>query len=712
MDRSEAQQPAYLDSSLPIRQRVDDLLGRMTLEEKFSQLVSSSPAIERLGLPAYRWGGECLHGLVHTGKATVFPGSLNLAATFDEDLVKTIADAISSEARAKYQDPNWRSDGEHRTSLSFWTPNINLFRDPRWGRGQETYGEDPLLTGRMGAAFVRGLQGDDPKYLKTSACAKHYAVHSGPEEIRRAFDARVSARDLHESYLPAFKKLVDAGVACVMGAYNRVNGEPCCGSRTLLEEILRDRWGYEGFVVSDAGAVPAFDEEHKVTDSPEASAALAINTGCDMEIGGKSYQKLPEAVEKGLVEPETIDRALKRILTVRFRLGLFDPPEAVPYTSIGPEVIQSQSHVDLARQAAEKSVVLLKNNGLLPLQASQKTVFVTGPTAADLQVLLGNFYRGISGTLTSMVEGLVQAAPEGTCITHMQGCYLQHENVFPSTWAYGLGKWADAIIACLGLSPLMEGEDGECIGAVKGGDKVDLSLPANQLRYLRGLAKLGKPLIVVCTGGSPMDLREVHELADAVLFVGYPGQCGGRALGDAVFGRFSPSGKLPVTFPKSIDDVPAYESYDLTGRTYRYLETEPMYPFGFGLGYGTIRLGELSCSSQAIEAGESLVVALEATNDSDEPVEEVIQLYLTDLDASAPAARWALKDFRRVRLEPGLPKRIAFTVTAEMMQRIDSQGQARLEPGRFRLHLGTCCPGPRSAQLGAPEPLKATFTLR
>ena len=705
--------PAYLDTSLDFQQRTADLVARMTLEEKLSQLVSTAPAIERLGVPAYTWGGECLHGLCHTGPATVFPGALNLAATFDDQLVGRVADAIATEARAKYQDPVWKEGLGKRAGLSFWTPNINLFRDPRWGRGQETYGEDPILTGRMGAAFVRGLQGSDPKYLKVSACAKHYAVHSGPEKIRRAFDAKVSPKDLRETYLPAFEQLAQAGVACVMGAYNRVNGEPCCGSRTLLVDILRGEWGYDGFVVSDAGAVPAFDEAHKVTDDPVASAALAMNMGCDMEIGGKSFEQLAQALQHGLVSEQRIDQAVTRILEVRFRLGLFDDPEDVPYSAIGPEVIQCDGHLALAEQAARGSVVLLKNDALLPLSSdTHRTVFVTGPNAADLQVLLGNFYRGISGNLVSMVEGIAQAAPTGTCVTHMQGCYLQHENVFPSTWAFGLGKWSDVIVACIGLSPLMEGEDGECIGSPNGGDKEDLALPPNQLKYLRALAKLDKPLVTVVTGGSPIALEEVHELSDAVLFVGYPGERGGKALGDVVFGNACPSGKLPVTFPKSIDDVPPYDDYALAKRTYRYLTTEPMYPFGFGLSYGSVALSDLTLSAERIQAGESMNVAVTARNVSERQIEEVVQLYLTDVEASVQVPRWALKDFRRVMIEPDASADIEFTLTPEMMRIVDDQGQSLLEPGSFQVHVGTCSPGPRSQALGAPAELTAGFEVR
>ncbi|MFO8007347.1 MAG: glycoside hydrolase family 3 N-terminal domain-containing protein, partial [Candidatus Brocadiia bacterium] len=397
----------FQDESLPVEQRVADLVGRMTLEEKIAQLRSRSPAVERLGVPAYSWGGECLHGLVHTGRATIFPQSIGLAATFDTELIERVAGATGTEARAKYHDEAWSSP---YIGITFWTPNINIFRDPRWGRGQETYGEDPFLTGRMGAAFIRGLQGDHPRYLKAMGCAKHLAVHSGPEHLRQAFDARTTKKDLHETYLPAFKELIDAGVASVMATYNRVNGEACAGSETLLKEILRGRWDFQGFVTSDAGAIGGMDEHHHVTSTALESAVQALLAGCDMEIGSHCYEELPDAVAQGLVAEEDIDRALKRIYATRFRLGMFDDPEKVPYTDIGKEAIHCPEHVALARETALKSLVLLKNDGVLPLSHDLNTVLVTGPNSIDLDVLLGNFYRGAGKRLISVLEGVVDAA--------------------------------------------------------------------------------------------------------------------------------------------------------------------------------------------------------------------------------------------------------------------------------------------------------------
>ena len=479
---TESDSPRFRDQSLPVQDRVEDLLGRLTLQEKISQMREDSPAIERLGIPAYKWGNECLHGLCHTGRATVFPQAIGLAATFDTDLVRRVAGAIATEARAKYHDPLWHGPDGPRVGINFWTPVINIFRDPRWGRGQETYGEDPCLTGAIGVAFVEGLQGDDPRYLKAAACAKHFAVHSGPERLRQEFDARVSAKDLHETYLPAFRALLDAGVESVMATYNRVNGEALCGSETLLAGLLRDAWGFDGLVVSDAGAVAAMHMHHGVTSDAVESAGLAVSMGCDMELGGqKCYEKLPEAMERGLVTEKDINRSVARILTTRFRLGMFDDPEDVPYAQIRWEDVPLEQHVEMAREAALKSVVLLKNDGVLPLSPDLKTILVTGPNAGDEDVLLGNFYRGVSPRLVTVLEGAVRAAPPGTTITTMKGCLLAHPNKFPSTWTFGLAEWADAVVAVVGTSPLMEGESGECIATPTGGDREEIGLPPNQV---------------------------------------------------------------------------------------------------------------------------------------------------------------------------------------------------------------------------------------
>ena len=709
--RTNKPKPPYLDPSLPVSERVADLIGRMTLEQKASQMCATSSAVDALGLPAYEWGGECLHGLCHTGRATMFPQAIGLAATFDPDLVRDVADAISTEARAKHHDPVWHGPDGPRVGLTYWTPVINIFRDPRWGRGQETYGEDPFLSGAMGAAFVRGLQGDDPRWLKVSACAKHYAVHSGPEEIRQEFDARVSPKDLRETYLPAFKMLVDAGVASVMGAYNRVNGEPCSGSQTLLVDILRGEWGFQGFVCSDAGAVTAMHRHHKVTADALGSVVLAVRNGCDLEIGRSYAAELPVAVEKGLLSEEQIDRCLTRVLTTRFRLGMFDDPADVPYAAIRGDAVQCERHLALARRAAAKSVVLLKNNGVLPLGPQVRTICVGGPNAGDVDVLLGNFYRSVSARLVTVLEGLVEAAPEGTTITYMKGCHLTQPNEYPSDWLIGLANWADVVVAVVGVSPLMEGEAGECIASPTGGDRREIGLPENQLDLLRALKKAGKPLIAVVTGGSPVAMPEVHEIADAVLFIWYPGEQGGAAVGEIVFGKESPSGRLPVTFPMSLDQVPPFADYSMAGRTYRYSEEAPLYPFGFGLSYTRFEYGALKLSPKKVRPGKCVAAEATVKNAGERESEEVVQLYVRDDAASARTPRWALKAFRRVRLAPGESQKVRFEITPAMMELIDERGEAVLEPGSFTVFIGGSCPDARSEALGAPKPASGTFEL-
>ena len=702
---------AFTDSALPLEERVDDLIALFTLDEKVSWLSADGPAIPRLGLPAVNWGGECLHGLCHSGLATVFPQAIGLAATFNPKLVQRVAGAISDEARVKYHDPTWHGPNGPQGGLTFWTPNINIFRDPRWGRGQETYGEDPYLTGTIGVAFVRGLQGDDAHYLKVMACAKHFVVHSGPEALRSRFDARVTTHDLHETYLPAFHALVDAGVASVMGTYNRVNGEACCGSKTLLAGLLREEWGFDGLVTSDAGAIAAMHTQHHVTKNARESALLALRMGCDMEIASHCYQELAGAVRDGELDEALIDRSLRRILRVLFRLGMFEDQEQVPYAQISSRMLHALPHQDLAREAAQQSLVLLKNNGVLPIAPEQRRIFVTGPNAADIDILLGNFYRGVSTTLHTVLEGMVECAPPGSCVTYLKGCHLEHANAYPSDWAVGMAKTADIVVAVLGYSPLMEGEEGECIAATAGGDRDEITLPENQLLFLRELKALGKPLVAVVSGGSPIDLTEVHELADAVLFIWYPGEQGGCAVGDVLFGRVSPSGRLPVTFVKSLEQVPPFADYAMTERTYRYLTEEPLYPFGFGLSYSTFSYGPLQIMPSPVSLGDIMRVKVTVTNTGPVAAAEIAQLYLTNDSAPAPVPRWSLQGTQRVLLRPGESKTLRFPITPEMLALIDAQGVAVQQPGEFTVIIGGSSPDPRSVALGAAPPSVGHFTL-
>jgi beta-glucosidase len=703
--------PVYKDPTRPIEERVDDLISRMTLEEKISQMVHGAPAIERLDVPEYNWWSECLHGVGRAGIATVFPQAIGLAATWNADLMYRIATAISDEARAKYHDALRKGIHKQYFGLTFWSPNVNIFRDPRWGRGQETWGEDPFLTGEMGAAFVRGLQGDHPKYMKAAACAKHYTVHSGPEKDRHTFNAVVSKRDLYATYLPAFKKLVtEAKVEAVMGAYNRLLGEPCCASKLLLVDILRGQWGFQGHVVSDCWALNDIHDNHKVTQDAAESAALALKAGCDIECGA-TYAYLGEAIERGLITEADIDRSLARTLTTRFKLGMFDPPSEVPYASIPMRVVGCEAHRQLAYEAAVKSVVLLKNqDNILPIRDTARSLFVTGPCAANVDVLLGS-YHGVSSTLTTLLEGIVRGAPEGVKVAYRHGCALTQPTASLVNWAVSEAADSDLTIACMGTSPLMEGEQGESILSAQEGDRSDITLPDSQVAYVKEIAARGAKIVLVLTGGSPIALGELADLVQAVVFVWYPGQEGGKAVADVLFGQAAPSGKLPLTFPKSLDDLPPFEDYNMTGRTYRYSTAEPLYPFGFGLSYTQFAYSGLTLAKETVKAGETLPVRFTLTNTGQVDAEEVAQVYLSDLEASVPVPIHSLIGFQRVRLAPGESKTIEFTISPEMMMLFDDDGKQKLEPGQFRLTVGGCSPGARGVALGAPQPVSAVFAV-
>jgi beta-glucosidase len=705
-----AQTPAYLDPQRPLPARVADLVARMTLEEKIGQLSSTAPAIERLSVPAYDYWNESLHGVARAGRATVFPQAIGLAATFDTELMGRIARAVSDEARAKHHASARAGFRDRYRGLTFWTPNINIFRDPRWGRGQEAYGEDPFLTAALGVAFVRGLQGDDPRYLKAAACAKHYVVHSGPEAERHRFDAVASAQDLGDTYLPAFEALVKAGVEVVMCAYNRTNGEPCCGSPKLLQDTLRGAWGFEGHVVSDCGAVDDLHTAHKVTADRAESAAATLKGGTDLAC--TDYSALKEAVKRGLVSEAQIDEALSRVLRTRFRLGLFDPEEANPYSRIPEAVIGSAEHRRLAREAAVKSLVLLKNaGGLLPLRKDLRMVYVTGPLAADAQVLLGNYY-GVNEDLSTVLEGIVGAVSPATKVDFRQGVLLDRPNANPADWFSGSARDADVTVAVMGINNLIEGEEGAAIASPYKGDRLDLGLPENQVAFLKKIRESARKLVVVLLGGSPLAIPEVHELADAVLLVWYPGQEGGRAVADVLFGDASPSGRLPITFPRSLEDLPPYEDYSMAGRTYRYMTAEPLYPFGFGLGYASFRYGPLELSKRTIGPDETLIARVGLTNTGPREAEEVVQLYVTDLQASVRAPLASLKGFRRVRLAAGETRTVELEVPKTALAIVDAAGRRVVEKGEFRLTVGGASPGARARALGAPEPAQAILTVR
>ena len=560
----QAQDRPWQDETLPMEARVLVLLDAMTVEEKMGQLLATAPGIERLGILPYDWWNEALHGVARNGRATVFPQTIGLAATFDDDLLYRIATAISDEARAKFNIAQSIGNYGRYAGLTFWSPNVNIFRDPRWGRGMETYGEDPYLQARMGRAFVKGIQGDDPRHLKASACAKHYAVHSGPEALRHEFDVSVSKKDMQETYLPAFEALIDQGVDCVMCAYNRVDGAPACGSDSLLKETLREDWGFKGHVVSDCGAIEDFYKYHKVAKDEVTSAAWALKAGTDVNCGN-SYKALPLALEKGLITEADIDKALRRLLNTKMRLGFFDA--GTSWDDAGAEVVESQVHVDLAREAAQKTVVMLKNNNALPLKKDIRRLYVVGPHASSSEVLIGNYY-GLSSNTVSILDGIMGKVSVGSTVQYTYGQMAYQENTNPIDWATGSAKNADATVVVLGLSGLIEGEEGASLASPTKGDRLDLNLPQGQMEFLRKLRKgHDKPLIVVLTGGSPITMPEIEEIADAILFVWYPGQQGGNAVADVIFGDVSPSGRLPITFPESVEQLPDFDDYSMKGRT-------------------------------------------------------------------------------------------------------------------------------------------------
>jgi beta-glucosidase len=702
--------PLYRDPTQPLAARVVDLIAQLTLAEKIGQLQNAAPAIPRLDLPAYNYWNEGLHGVARNGRATVFPQAIALAATWDPLLIKRVAATISDEARAKYHAALARHGATQLyQGLTFWSPNVNIYRDPRWGRGQETWGEDPYLTGTLGAAYVQGMQGDDPRYLKTAACAKHYAVHSGPEPQRHSFDAQVSLRDLHETYLPAFRALVAAGVESVMGAYNRVNGAPCCAHPYLIGEVLRGTWGFTGHFVSDCGAVADFYGGHGVVADAAEAAALGITQGCDLECGN-TYRHLEEALDRGLVTEADIDRALDRVLTTRFKLGMFDPPEAVPYAATPLDVVGSTAHRELAYQAALRSVVLLRNqNGILPLGPAVRTIRVLGPTAADVGVLLGS-YHGLNGTLTTLLEGIVARLPEGVGLEYRVGTQLVQPNTASQEWLFSPRSQPDVVIACMGLTPLLEGEEGDAIASTAEGDRTDIGLPPVQAAFIRRLAAAGARIVLVLTGGGPIALGDLEDLVEAVLFVWYPGEEGGRAVADLLFGAAVPSGKLPLTFPRSLADLPPFNDYRMAGRTYRYATHEPLYPFGFGLSYTRFAYRDLRLAADQVAPGAALSCQVTVANEGPVDAEEVVQVYVSALDAP-DAPLHSLVAFQRVALGAGERQTLAFAIPPDRLTLVDDDGAARVRPGGYRLSAGGCAPGERGVALGAAAPAIIEFAI-
>jgi beta-glucosidase len=845
-------QPAYLDTSLGFESRAADLVSRMTTDEKISQLINDAAAIPRLGVPAYEWWNECLHGVARAGPATVFPQAIGLAASFDEDLMREVATAIGDEARAKHHEFERKGQRARYQGLTFWSPNVNVFRDPRWGRGQETYGEDPYLTSRMGVEFVKALQGDDPRYLKVVATAKHFAVHSGPEADRHRFDARPSERDLHETYLPAFRALVqEAKVASVMGAYNRVNGESASASRRLLLDTLRRQWGFDGYVVSDCGAIDDIHTTHRIVGTPEEAAALAVKNGCDLECG-TVYRSLSNALAQGLVQDADIDGAVGRLMLARLRLGMFDPPERVRYARIPYSVNESPDHDRLARRMAQESIVLLKNDGVLPLSRSLKTIAVVGPNADDVMTLLGNYYGTPSKPVTALA-GIRQAVGAGTRVIYARGSELVEGRVDPRAapaiepaylrpdpgqtgpglkgeyfrgrelqgspvltrvdagvsfrWDRGsptgdlvargeipadralpdddfsvrwtgqllppvsgryeltvagddgfrlavagrtvIDEWtttprtradsasldleagkaypvtleyfeavrdaeirlgwrlpgakepgeealeaardADAVVFVGGLTGDVEGEEMSVrYPGFAGGDRTDIALPSPQEKLLHALHATGKPVVLVLMTGSALAVEWEDRNLPAIVVAWYPGQQGGAALADVLFGDVSPSGRLPVTFYRSVEQLPPFDDYDMKGRTYRYFSSEPLYPFGHGLSYTRFEYSDLHLDRPALGARDVLTASLTVRNAGGRAGAEVVQLYVRAVEPKVPMPLKQLRGFERIQLAPGERRRVTFRlVPAEDLYHYSEARQAfEVEPGTYEIQTG------------------------
>lgn len=830
----------FLNTELSIEERVNDLVGRMTLEEKISQMMNAAPPIDRLGIPAYNWWNECLHGVARAGLATVFPQAIGLGATWDEELMLRVATTISDEARAKHHNFVKENKRFIYQGLTFWSPNINIFRDPRWGRGQETYGEDPFLTGRLAVQFIRGLQGNDPKYFKTIATVKHFAVHSGPEPERHYFDATTDERDFREIYLPQFKMGIMEGKAySVMCAYNRYEGEACCGSRRLLIDILRNEWNFDGYVVSDCGAIGDIYRHHKIVQTPEEAAALAVISGCDLECSN-TYEHLNEAVKENLITENEINVAVKRLFTARFKLGMFDPPEMVKYTKIPYSIVDSKQHKKLALETARESIVLLKNeNNLLPLKKDIGTVAVIGPNSNEWLMLLGN-YNGIPSDPITPLRGIKEKLSGHSKVLYARGCELVeglpyfevvpsdvlfHDNEnglnveyfnnkdlnggalfseidnnlnadwkegaprndmdddnFSVRWSgeliplksgqYQLGiistcntnlylndsviantsyhfrneygdprlrktnpiyleagkkykikveaketygdaqvqlvwsspsdnlnnelekealeiaKQSDVIIMCMGLTARLEGEEMNIkLDGFDRGDRTRLDLPDVQQELIKEIYGLGKPVVLVLLNGSALAVNWADENIPAIIEAWYPGQAGGTAIADVLFGDYNPGGRLPVTFYKSVDDLPSFEDYNLTTQTYRYFKGEPLYPFGYGLSYTSFSYDNLKINDNYM-AGDTVILSVDVRNTGKIAGDEVVQVYISDLNAPVRVPIRSLKGFKRIHLKPGEVQTVDFAISPDAFSIINDYNERVILPGKFELYVG------------------------
>ena len=697
------------------RKRAKELVAQMTLEEKVGQTLYQAPAIPRLGIKAYNWWNEALHGVARAGTATVFPQAIGMAATFDEDLLEQVGDAVSTEARAKFNMQQKADVTDIYKGLTFWAPNVNIFRDPRWGRGHETFGEDPYLTSRLGVRYVMGLQGHDEDYLKAAACAKHFAVHSGPESVRHEFNAEVSEQDLRETYLPAFKACVQEGkVEAVMGAYNRTNGAPCCGNSYLLQDILRKEWGFEGHVTSDCWAIKDFHEGHLVTSTPVESVSMAMNNGCDLNCGNL-FHFLTQAVENGMVDEKRLDEAVENLFMARMKLGVLDKKEENPFDKIPYTVVDSEEMRKLNREVARRSVVLLKNeNHILPLDKKKlHTIGVIGPNADSRKALVGN-YEGTSSRYITVLEGIEDYVGENVRVLYSEGCHLYRDRTSNLAMEHdrdsevrAVCEASDVVIAVVGLDATLEGEEGDTGNEYGSGDKPNLNLPGLQPDIIRIAKESGKPVIVVLLAGSAMALSWEDEHVDAILDGFYPGAQGGAAIAEILFGGANPEGKLPITFYQTTEELPEFTDYAMKGRTYRYMENEALYPFGYGLSYTTYAYGNLECV-KPFDAQDGITLQVTVTNTGDREGTETLQVYVKAKREGTPNPQ--LKYVKKITLKPGESVTEEIHLSPEAFMLYDEKGNFTLEKGAYDIFVGGCQPDARSAALTGNAPQKLTVT--
>lgn len=682
----------FRDPSLPTEQRIQNLLQSLTLEEKISLLGYVSPEISRLKIPAYNWWNESLHGLARAGEATVFPQAIAMAASFNTPLLNQVASAISTEGRAKYNLAIAKDRRLQYMGINFWTPNINIFRDPRWGRGQETYGEDPFLTASMGVAFIKGLQGDDPRYLKTAACAKHFAAHSGPEAVRHSFNAIVDEKDLRETYLYAFKKLVDAGVESIMCGYNRLNGEPCCTSNTLIQKILRKEWGFQGQIVTDCWALDDIWARHKVVPTRVEVAAQALRAGINLDCANILQDDVMKAIKMGMLTPASVDSALYYNFKTQIKLGMFDSPAYNKYNAYGEDSINNPAHIELARKAAEQTMVLLKNKGgILPLDKNKYgSMLVTGENSASIEALVGN-YHGMSGNLVTFAEGITKAAGPACAVQYDQGYDNADTTHFGGVWA---SQCCDLTVAVLGLTPLLEGEEGDAFLSKTNGDKLTLALPEAQVIFMKKLrAAHSKPIIAVINAGSAVDVSAIEPYCDAIILAWYPGEQGGNALADILFGKVSPSGRLPLTFYKSVNDLPDFTNYAMKGRTYRYFNGKAEYPFGYGLSYTTFDYAWNQQPKERYALADTIQFSVTVKNTGNFTADEVLQAYIQYPNLERMPLK-ELKAFKKQTVEKEGSSVFILSIPMSELQKWD------LKANKWKLHKGqyTLCIGKNSEE--------------